>query len=99
MEDIAVHRDGEFQDEKISESAGPQPSKGRYQAYILALLLIPLAFLGSSILIVRSASFPAVSADPFLLNLDYAFDLKHADCAVVIFGDSTALTGIDPMVR
>lgn len=96
MGDIAANRGGEFEDGKISDSAGPRPSKGRYQAYILALLLIPLAFLGSSILIVRSTSFPVVSADPFLLNLDYAFDLKHVDCEVVIFGDSTALTGIDP---
>jgi hypothetical protein len=97
MGDIVVKLDGGSPDAKISESASSTPSVRGYQAYILTLLLIPFTFLVSSIVIVRSASFPVDSADPFLLNLDHAFDLKHADCGVVIFGDSTALTGIDPI--
>jgi hypothetical protein len=88
-------------DSLVSEAGGiavpPFPLR-MYQVYILILLAIPLVFLVSSIPIVRSASFPIESADPFLLNLDYAFNLKHVDCDVVIFGDSTALTGIDPTV-
>src|ERR1700680_1216284 len=97
MGDIVVKLDGGSPDDKISESASTTPSVRGYQAYILTLLLIPFTFLASSIPIVRSASFPVDSADPFLLNLDHAFDLKHVDCGVVIFGDSTALTGIDPI--
>ncbi|MGA2564133.1 MAG: hypothetical protein ABSF96_11280, partial [Steroidobacteraceae bacterium] len=69
----------------------------RDQVYVLAVVLMPLLFLLSSIPIVRSASFPALSGDPFLLNPDYAFSLKHVDCEVVIFGDSTAVTGVDPL--
>jgi hypothetical protein len=95
MGDLAVNRGGSL-DEKISESFSSPGSSCKYQAYILLLLLIPFIFLASSLIIVRAASFPVVSADPFLLNLDYAFNLKHVDCDVVIFGDSTALTGIDP---
>jgi hypothetical protein len=72
-------------------------SARRYRLYFLAVVLIPTLFLLSSIPIVRTASFPAESRDPFLLNLDYAFSLKHVDCAIVIFGDSTALTGLDPV--
>src|SRR5271167_557911 len=64
----------------------------------MTVILIPLLFLLSSIPIVRSTSFPAESKDPFLLNLDYAFSLKHVDCEIVIYGDSTAITGIDPTV-
>ena len=97
MGDTVANRDGGFLDVKIPENTLRPPSARKIQAYILALLLLPFAFLASSIPIVRSASFPIVSADPFLLNLDYAFNLKHADCGVVIFGDSTALTGIDPI--
>ncbi|HKT73998.1 MAG TPA: hypothetical protein VJQ47_13995 [Steroidobacteraceae bacterium] len=69
-----------------------------YQLYALLLLLIPLAFLAAAVPIVRSPSFPAESADPFLLHADYPFSLKHVDCEVVIFGDSTASTGVDPTV-
>jgi hypothetical protein len=70
----------------------------RLQAYVLLMLLIPALFLASSIPIVRSNSFPIESGDPFLLNPDYAFSLKHVNCEVVIYGDSTALTGLDPTV-
>jgi hypothetical protein len=70
----------------------------RPRAYLLLMLLIPALFLTSSIPIVRSKSFPVESGDPFLLNPDYAFSLIHADCDVVIYGDSTALTGLDPTV-
>lgn len=77
-----------------------QAATGRFrpQAYLLLMLLIPAMFLASSIPIVRSKSFPAESGDPFLLNPDYAFSLNHVDCDVVIYGDSTALTGLDPTV-
>jgi hypothetical protein len=66
--------------------------------YALLLLLIPAVFLWASIPIVRSAAFPAASGDPFLLNADYPYGLKHVDCAVVIYGDSSAITGIDPTI-
>ena len=73
-------------------------SRLRLQAYVFLMLLIPALFLASAIPIVRSKSFPVESGDPFLLNPDYAFSLKHVDCDVVIYGDSTALTGLDPTV-
>jgi hypothetical protein len=79
-------------------SLKPAASRLRLRAYVLLMLLIPALFLGSSIPIVRSESFPVESGDPFLLNPDYAFSLNHVDCDVVIYGDSTALTGLDPTV-
>jgi hypothetical protein len=79
-------------------SLKPGTSRLRLQSYVLLMLLIPALFLASSIPIVRSKSFPLESGDPFLLNPDYAFSLKHVDCEVVIYGDSTALTGLDPTV-
>jgi hypothetical protein len=79
-------------------SLKPVISRLRFQLYVLLMLIIPALFLVSSIPIVRSKSFPVESGDPFLLNPDYAFSLKHVDCEVVIYGDSTALTGLDPTV-
>jgi hypothetical protein len=77
-----------------------KPAAGRLQprAYVLLMLLIPALFVASAIPIARSDSFPVESGDPFILNADYAFSLKHVNCDVVIYGDSTALTGLDPTV-
>jgi hypothetical protein len=80
------------------DSLKPATSRLRFQLYVLLMLIIPALFLVSSIPIVRSKSFPVESGDPFLLNPDYAFSLMHVNCEVVIYGDSTALTGLDPTV-
>lgn len=79
-------------------SAGERRHHFGYVAYVLTLTIIPALFLLSAIPIARTQSFPVDSADPFLLNPDYASSLKHVNCEVVIFGDSTAETGIDPTV-
>jgi hypothetical protein len=68
----------------------------KLRLYVLLIVVIPFAFLLSAIPIVLSATFPGESGDPFLLNLEYPFSFSHADCQVVVFGDSTATTGIDP---
>ena len=81
-----------------SDNLEPPASRLSFQLYFLWMLIIPALFLASAIPIVRSASFPAVSGDPFLLNPDYAFSLNHADCEIVVYGDSTAQTGLDPTV-
>ncbi len=70
----------------------------RVQFYVFTLVILPILFLISSIPIVRSDAFPVESGDPFIMYSDYPFSLKHVDCEVVIFGDSTASTGIDPTV-
>jgi hypothetical protein len=85
--------------EPVSEArAVPMPARLRYELFLLILVGIPAVFLLSSIAIARSASFPAEAGDPFLLHPDYPFSLEHADCGILIYGDSTAVTGIDPTV-
>lgn len=87
--------------EVLPESQVPPsvPARKSHQhlIYCAILLLLPALFLLSSILIVRSASFPKVSADPFLLFSDTPFTAKDQDCDILIFGDSTAATGVDPL--
>jgi hypothetical protein len=73
------------------------PSIRKFCAYTTFVILVPVLFLALALPIVRSDTFLADSADPFLLNLEYAFQLKNANCGILIFGDSTALTGIDPL--
>jgi hypothetical protein len=83
-----------------TEGTSPKPTQTplRAKLYIFLMLVIPALFLALSIPIVRSKSFPSEASDPFLLNPDYAFNQMHVDCEVVIYGDSTALTGLDPTV-
>jgi hypothetical protein len=90
--------DGSLGTEIGNSSLKPTISHSRYLLYILLMLIIPALFLASSVPIVRSKSFPVESGDPFLMHPDYAFSLRHVDCEVVIYGDSTALTGLDPTV-
>lgn len=82
-------------------AADPQTMPRRRAGLILYLaivLLLPAFFLLSAIPIVRSAAFPAEADDPFLLYPDHAFGFRGANCDVVIYGDSTASTGLDPTV-
>lgn len=88
--------DASVADASAAAGTPPAPSRRKYQVYLLIVVAFPVLFLSAAIPIVRSASFPNEAADPFLLNPDYPFSFKHADCEVLIFGDSTAETGIDP---
>ncbi len=73
-------------------------ARRRYELFLLVLVGLPAIFLLSSIVIARSSAFPKEAGDPFLLNPDYVLSLDHADCGILIYGDSTAATGIDPVV-
>ena len=80
-----------------AESADRQVRRS-LQLYVLLLLIIPFAFLASAVPIVRSPSFPAEAGDPFLLHPDYPYSLKNVACDVLVAGDSTASSGVDPTV-
>lgn len=81
--------------------ATPRPassgvSASKLLAYCVVLVSLPTIFLLSTIPIVRSASFPQVAGDPFLLHPEYAASLNHENCEILVFGDSSAVTSIDP---
>jgi hypothetical protein len=56
---------------------------------LLLILAFPLA---------RSEKFPSQTQWVFLTSLDYAFSLDGVNADVVVFGDSTGLTGVQPLV-
>jgi hypothetical protein len=84
--------------EETADADSPAIDRWRYATYIFIVLLFPFVFLLSAIPIVRSSSFLRVSGDPFLLNADYAYSLRQQNCQIVLFGDSTAVTGLDPLL-
>ncbi len=73
---------------------------GRWLASTFLLLLAALcAGTGAVMLGISIASdpgFPRLLATPYGQVQDYAWDLRHADCDIVIYGDSSAMTSDDP---
>lgn len=65
---------------------------------LLVALLVGLAAMMWAVRIVRSEEFLALFPDPFVVTLDAAYRPFEPACEVVVFGDSTAVTGVDPRV-
>ena len=67
--------------------------------YSVSFLLVPVSYLFT---VFALSSTPAVfywlarTYYPGLGSVGYGATLKGADCDIVVYGDSTALTGIDP---
>lgn len=80
-------------------SASPSHSQAdrRLARYCLCLLLLALGGLSLAIPVGQSRWFMALPfGNPFLQNQEGAFQLKRANCGVLIFGDSSAVTGLAP---
>jgi hypothetical protein len=76
-----------------------------YRRWLIStLLLIPvitlagmLLLIGATIVAVREPNYLLRIPDPFTQTGDYAYSLRGQDCKVLIYGDSTAITGYDPL--
>ncbi len=79
-------------------SALAERSSQSYFRYCLALVLVPIVSVIASFLIARSSWYVRHQRNSYLAISDYPFTLKNADCDVIIYGDSSALTGVSPLV-
>ena len=84
--------------EDVSQSVqapAQQPSQiaGRY---CVLLLVIPVLAVLGCIRLGYSEFFLRHGASIWVQSNDAVFDMRDRDCDVLIFGDSTAMTGIDP---
>lgn len=70
----------------------------RPKVFCAAIVLLPCLLLFLAFPIARTEEFALRSQDLYLTNLGYGLTLDHAKCDVMIYGDSSALTGIDPAV-
>src|SRR6266702_393847 len=78
---------------------GGQPTKrSGYYLYLTPLIVAPILILVFAVLIVPTGWFAEHSGDPFLVTLGYGANLRNADCRITIFGDSTAMIGVNPAV-
>ena len=91
--------------EKVEVSISPEPSissarraRRSYAYYCLAIALVPIISVSSSFLIARSSWYVRQQSNSYLAISDYPFVLKNSNCDVIIYGDSSALTGVSPPV-
>ncbi|ADW67554.1 hypothetical protein [Granulicella tundricola] len=82
------------------EEAFPASSSRRRSLvlYLLPLILVPYLLLLIALFLVPSRWLAVRSGNTYLANLGYGATLHHADCQIVVYGDSTAMVGIDPAV-
>jgi hypothetical protein len=66
--------------------------------YCLTVLLLPLLAIPAFIALGRSDFFLNHGASVWVRSNDAVFQMANRDCDVLIFGDSTAMTGINPDV-
>ena len=86
-----------------SAEAGPTADPGQLMAgqalkYCLLLVLLPLLAVPAGILLGRSNFFLHHGASVWVQANDSVFNMHDRECDVLVFGDSTAMTGIDPEV-
>jgi hypothetical protein len=79
------------------ESPAPATTGSRFRLYLYLapLVLIPIMILAFAILVVPTEWFAEHSGDPFLVTEGYGSQLHNADCRITIYGDSTAMIGVN----
>ncbi len=84
--------------ESESDAGAATGARRRYLLYCLLVVLLPLVAIPSLIALGQSDFFLRHGASVWVRSNDAVFDMHDRDCDVVVFGDSTAMTGIDPDV-
>lgn len=74
----------------------PRGSRRALYLYFLPLLLAPVLIVLAGFKLTPTRWFALHSGNTYMANLAYGDQLRDSDCKVLIYGDSTALTGLDP---
>jgi hypothetical protein len=72
--------------------------RSRLWLYLLPVVTFPLLMLACAISVIPTRWFELRSGNTYMANLGYGATLFHRDCKVLIFGDSSAMVGLDPAV-
>ncbi len=81
-----------------SVPAPPMTPREKSRRYCISLILLPLLAIPAGIHLGGSDFFLRHGASVWVQSNDAVFAMRDRDCDVLIFGDSTAMTGIDPDV-
>jgi hypothetical protein len=66
--------------------------------YVLAVVAFPFLLIAGTLLWMMMPVYAHRAHYAYLADTGYGMRLKHADCDVVIYGDSTTLVGIEPRI-
>ena len=84
----------------VPEASSPRRASARTPEsallYCIAVVLLPLLAIPAFIGLGKSDYFLHHGASVWVRSNDAVFDMQDRDCDVLVFGDSTAMTGIDP---
>jgi|GEM_PF-1021197 len=83
---------------QVNSSVVSSPARQAALRYCLVLLLLPLLAVPAFIGLGKSDFFLHHGASVWVRSNDAVFNMKGRDCDVLIYGDSTAMTGINPEV-
>jgi len=64
----------------------------------MVIILLPVLALAGAVLLAQSDWFLAHAVPPYLRMLDAESSIRDRPCAVLMFGDSAALTGLEPWI-
>ena len=88
--------------EEDSVSAGSPYMRGasrrRLLFYLLPIAIVPLLIILAAFFVVPTSWFTLHSGNTYMANIGYADTLSNSDCQVLVYGDSTALTSVDPFI-
>jgi len=76
----------------------PSPNPRRYSLYLLPIVVCPLLLLTAAFLILPTQWFALRSSNTYLANLGYGATLAKRDCQILIYGDSSAMVGVNPAI-
>jgi hypothetical protein len=78
--------------------SAPASNRLSLYLYLTPLVGLPLLILVAAILIVPSDWLAEHSGNPFLVTLGYGGMLRNTSCDILVYGDSTAMIGVNPAV-
>jgi hypothetical protein len=88
-----------------SRASGPQTDRQmaryprrRFCLYLLPIVACPLLLLTTAFVVVPTQWFALRSGNTYLANLGYGATLSHRNCQILIYGDSSAMVGVDPAI-
>jgi hypothetical protein len=82
----------------LSVPAPPMTAREQSRRYCILLLLLPLLAIPACIRLGASDFFLRHGASVWVQSNDAVFEMRDRNCDVLVFGDSTAMTGINPDV-
>ena len=94
--ELASHALSRFELTDTTDVASPVNPRRATLQYTLVLLLLPLLAIPAFIALGRSDFFLNHGASVWVRSNDAVFSMEGRNCDLIIFGDSTAMTGINP---